>query len=83
MTIWGPPVDDYSARIWSGLIRDYYLPRLNAWFDSIETGQPFDYPAWERDWVENSAGLSPVSEPSDRMKEALDLIALARQTVIL
>ena len=83
VTIWGPPVDDYSARIWSGLIRDYYLPRLNAWFDSIETGQPFDYPAWERDWVENSAGLSPVSEPSDRMKEALDLIALARQTDIL
>lgn len=83
VTIWGPPVDDYSARIWSGLIRDYYIPRLNAWFDSIETGQPFDYPAWERDWVENSAGLSPVSEPSDRMKEALDLIALARQTDIL
>ena len=27
VTIWGPPVDDYSARIWGGLIRDYYLPR--------------------------------------------------------
>lgn len=27
VTVWGPPVDDYAARIWSGLIGSYYLER--------------------------------------------------------
>lgn len=28
ITLWGPPITDYAARLWSGLIRQYYLPRL-------------------------------------------------------
>ncbi len=53
VTIWGPPVDDYSARLWSGLIGSYYLPRWKHWFESKYTGKPFDFPAWEKAWVEN------------------------------
>ena len=34
VTIWGPPVDDYSARIWSSLLRDYYLPRWKNYFEA-------------------------------------------------
>lgn len=77
VTIWGPPVNDYSARIWSGLIRDFYQPRYNAYFNSLLTGQPFDYAKWEGDWVENSVGLSPVEPATDQVQACLDLIELA------
>ena len=51
ITIWGPPVDDYAARLWSGLIGGYYLPRWEHWFESKRSGEPFDFAAWEKDWV--------------------------------
>ena len=47
VTIWGPPVDDYSARIWSGLIRDYYLPRWKKYFEIRRTSKDFDMAEWE------------------------------------
>ena len=28
VTVWGPPINDYSCRLWSGLIRDFYVPRM-------------------------------------------------------
>ena len=53
VTIWGPPVDDYAARIWSGLIESYYLGRWKNYYTSRTQGIDFDMPAWERNWVEN------------------------------
>ncbi|MDY3064169.1 MAG: alpha-N-acetylglucosaminidase TIM-barrel domain-containing protein [Bacteroidaceae bacterium] len=78
VTIWGPPVNDYSARIWSGLIRDFYAPRYKAYFQSLQTGQPFDYAKWESNWVETSKGLSPVTPPTDKVQACLDLIEKAK-----
>lgn len=69
ITIWGPPVDDYSARIWSGLIRDYYLPRWQHYFAGRRSGIPVDFAAWERNWVEHTQGVSFV-EPYDNPVEA-------------
>ena len=74
VTIWGPPVDDYSARIWGGLIRDYYLQRWKFYFDQKKTGIKFDYPKWEANWVENTHGLSPVVIPDDLVQEAVNLM---------
>ncbi len=53
ITIWGPPVDDYSARVWGGLIGEYYLPRWKHYFAEKKSDKPFDYAAWESNWVEN------------------------------
>ena len=69
VTIWGPPVDDYSARIWSGLLRDYYLPRWKNYFESKRTGKDFNMAEWERTWVEEKHGLSEV-KPYDNVLEA-------------
>ena len=77
VTIWGPPVDDYSARIWSGLIRDYYLPRWKFYFNQKKSGEAFDFATWEADWVEKTVGLSKVVAPADKVGEALDLIKAA------
>ncbi|MFI3295470.1 MAG: alpha-N-acetylglucosaminidase [Rikenellaceae bacterium] len=60
VTVWGPPVDDYSARVWSGLVRDYYLPRWQEYFVSANTGESVDLAAWELRWVEEQRGVSSV-----------------------
>jgi len=74
VTIWGPPVDDYSARIWSGLVRDYYLPRWQHWFGSVKSGETFDFASWENDWVCKQKGLSPVEPYSDPVPSCVELI---------
>ena len=55
ITTWGPGVEDYSARLWSGLIRDYYAPRYRleragAAIEALET--------FETTWVEKKWGVS-------------------------
>lgn len=76
VTIWGPPVDDYSARVWSGLIRDYYLPRWKHYFASRKTGVGFDFAAWEKNWVE-SEGCSSQTSPVDVVNTARSLMDYA------
>ena len=78
VTIWGPPVDDYSARIWSGLIRDYYLPRWKHFFATKRTGKAFDMAEWERAWVEEKHGLSEVEPYDDVLRACSDLMARAK-----
>lgn len=76
VTIWGPPVDDYSARVWSGLIRDYYLPRWKHYFASRKTGVSFDFATWEKSWVE-SEGCSSQIPPVDIVNTARSLVDYA------
>jgi len=47
ITTWGGYQEDYAARFWSGLIRDYYIPRMEIWF-SDESG---DIDQWEEKWI--------------------------------
>lgn len=35
----GPSLHDYSSRVWSGLIRDYYIPRLQKYYESALDGK--------------------------------------------
>ena len=79
VTVWGPPVDDYSARVWSGLIRDYYLPRWQHYFDARNAHKDFDFAAWEKAWVERGAQpLSPAAAPADVVAAARRLINATR-----
>lgn len=38
----GPSLKDYSARVWSGLIRDYYAPRMDYYFTNAIAGKEAD-----------------------------------------
>lgn len=81
VTIWGPPIDDYSARIWSGLIRDYYIPRWKAYFDSKRRGVVFDQneiARWERTWVEQTTGVSDCKPYDNLVESAVSLINSAK-----
>ncbi len=73
VTVWGPPTDDYSARIWSGLIRDYYRPRWKNYFESQISGKSFDFPRWEEQWV-TTTGISEVEPFDDPAHAAIKLI---------
>lgn len=79
ITIWGPPVDDYSARIWSGLIRDYYLPRWQHYFASQKSGKSFDFAQWEKEWVTEKTGVTPMQPYENPVAAAGEIIAKARQ----
>lgn len=74
VTVWGPPVDDYSARIWSGLIRSYYLPRWQHYFQTLRTRQPFDFKTWELQWVANPDNIGPRRPAKDVVKTCMRLL---------
>ncbi len=76
VTVWGPPVNDYSCRVWSGLVRDFYRERMARRLDSLKTGKPFNMAAWELEWV-NGSGVSKITPYADPVAEAVKLLAKA------
>lgn len=61
ITTWGGYQDDYSARLWSGLIRDYYIPRIKMHVlnpnENIRT--------WEEHWIRSQwkSASVPFNDP--------------------
>ncbi len=76
ITVWGPPVNDYSCRVWSGLVRDFYRERMKLVLESLKTGQPFDKNTWELAWVSGS-GVSAIKPYDYPLKAAQDLVSKA------
>jgi alpha-N-acetylglucosaminidase len=75
VTFWGNTrLSDYSARVWSGLIRDYYLPRWERYFASLRAGETPDVRDWEQQWIAQR-GVSPVQPPRDVLAAARALVA--------
>jgi alpha-N-acetylglucosaminidase len=76
VTTWGPPVNDYSCRVWSGLIRDFYVPRMRALTSAMAEGKPFDRNRWEAAWIDKP-GISAVVPFERPAQEATDLVKAA------
>lgn len=81
ITTWGPPVNDYACRVWSGLIRDFYIPRMKAVTEAMAAGQPFDRGTWEAAWLK-SPGISPVQPLDDPATQASEWVNAAYQSAI-
>ena len=80
VTIWGPPVDDYAAKIWSGLIRDYYLPRRENYNKGrFNPAERVNLGQWERAWVEETTGLSPARPYKNPTEAAARLVGEAKK----
>lgn len=76
------PVQDYSARLWAGLVRDYYRPRLVQTWRARRSGEKFDRTAWEEAWVESAPRLSePQPLKTDLLTALRILVADARRAV--
>lgn len=82
VTEWGPQGDemslthDYAARLWSGLIRDYYRPRIAAHVQALKDRKPFNFAAWEEPWILGS-GVSKVVLFEDPVAAAKELVTAA------
>ncbi|MBR0067233.1 MAG: alpha-N-acetylglucosaminidase C-terminal domain-containing protein [Kiritimatiellae bacterium] len=55
ITVWAPGLGDYAARVWSGLVANYYLPRLRL----ARAGKVKEINAWQNKWVEERLPIAP------------------------
>lgn len=79
ITLWGHngEIDDYSCRIWSGLIAGYYVPRWRMYFDNLSGEHHHDIRKWEQAWTRTP--LSHYSQPfADPIEAAKNLLAEAQ-----
>jgi alpha-N-acetylglucosaminidase len=67
ITTWGGFQDDYAARFWSGLIGDYYIPRIEMYFSEGRYGLR----EWEEQWISRpwKPSTQPFSEPLTAAKQ--------------
>ncbi|WP_074406816.1 alpha-N-acetylglucosaminidase [Aquimarina megaterium] len=72
LTTWGgDPVNDYSGRVWTGLIRDYYVPRwVNYHQEDGQTKE--DMRQWEEKWI-TTPGVSQIEPFDDPLAIALEM----------
>ena len=69
ITTWGGVNEDYAARLWSGMIRDYYIPRIQQ---HLFAANP-NVDAWEEAWIKKP-GVSKVTPFEDPVAKAKELI---------
>jgi len=75
ITTWGwPELSDYASRVWSGLIRDYYAARWQAWFSARHTGASFSLDLWQQTWLSSPYRPSKPLEVPDLIAESHALL---------
>jgi len=77
ITTWGwPELSDYANRAWSGLTRDYYAARWQAWFDAQAAGTPFSLDLWQQSWLSSPYRPSSPLPVSDLLASCHELLSL-------
>lgn len=81
LTVWGAPkiksgVNDYAARMWGGLIRDYYRDRMAGKIESLKKNESYDNRAFEDAWVLKK-GLSKIEPFANPLESAKSLVKQA------
>lgn len=88
ITVWGTReaadgggLHDYAHREWQGLLRDFYRPRWERWFDARlsdwgTTSPEIDFYEMEREWTLRHGGYSstPEGAPVTIVREIIDEI---------
>lgn len=74
VTVWGGPVlSEYAAKVWSGLIRDYYAQRWKLYYQHLNQGTQADMLQWEEKWITTSANASQEKATGDAIAAASSL----------
>lgn len=70
ITLWGGHQEDYAARFWAGLIKNYYIPRLQLYFSPRRA----TLNEWKARWVETpwADTSAPYADPLTRAKQLID-----------
>ena len=59
VTVWGGPVlSEYAAKVWSGLIRDYYAQRWRLYYQALKEFAKPDVSEWQEQWITTPGNLS-------------------------
>jgi alpha-N-acetylglucosaminidase len=69
VTYWADGVQNYSCRVWGGLVRDYYREWLRREFDAMKTGAAFDAQAFMIEYTRGT-GTSSFVACSDPVADA-------------
>lgn len=69
ITTWGGWQEDYAARFWAGLVRDYYIPRIQKYFS--EEASELDQ--WEETWIMTpwTCSVEPYENPVEIALETI------------
>lgn len=71
ITVWGwPELSDYASRVWSGLIRDYYVGRWAAYFQGLRDNKPISIDLWQQTWLSTPYRSSTPATVEDLAAEA-------------
>lgn len=75
VTCWsdGQSLHDYACRVWSGLIRDYIVPRWEHYFDCKRHKSAPDFAELDSIW------LASAAEPLSRQERYPDILAAAEE----
>lgn len=73
------PVNDYSCRVWAGLVRDYYMPRLLRTWKQKMGKETFNSVEFENQFVASAPSLSPYQPvAADTIQFLADLVQAAQ-----
>lgn len=74
VTTWaGPSLKDYSCRVWSGLIRDFYVPRLKFFYRHANKGKYADMVSFENEYHYGTGWGSPEDVCPDGHDEVSEI----------
>lgn len=80
ITFWGwSPLEDYASRVWSGLIRDYYIGRWRAFFQGLADREPDSVMFWEQTWLSTPYIASKPLPVADLVNEAESMLNVCRE----
>lgn len=78
VSTWGGPyLSDYSCRVWSGLLRDYYLPRMERYFEAKAAGTTANLAEYDEQW-HLRRDIPPIEPFDDPLTAARRLVDEAR-----
>ncbi|CAN8256438.1 unnamed protein product [Cochlearia groenlandica] len=73
---------DYGNKFWSGLLKDYYLPRATLYFSemlkSLENKKKLEVEKWRREWIATSHKWQQSSSEVYPVKAKGDALAISR-----
>jgi alpha-N-acetylglucosaminidase len=79
ITFWGwKEVEDYASRVWSGLIRDYYVGRWRAFFNGLDDNAAPSIDVWEQTWLATPYSPSQPLPVHDLVQEARAMLAACK-----
>jgi alpha-N-acetylglucosaminidase len=80
ITFWGGSgLNDYASRVWSGLIRDYYVGRWRAFFQGLKENAPVSLDIWEETWLASPYRPSAPHPVTDLVSEARQILDTCKE----